>query len=49
MASEQIVKEAACQEEGRTISKVGYLAIGTWLDLVQVQTMPNAKYQEPVF
>jgi len=26
-----------------------YLAIGTWLDLVPVGTMPNTKYQEPLF
>jgi hypothetical protein len=46
MVAEEIVMEAACQEEGRIIRK--YLAIGTWLDHVQVRKGPNTKYQEPI-
>jgi hypothetical protein len=46
MFAEEIVKEDVSQEEGRII---GLLVVGTWLGPVQVQTMPNTKYQEPVF
>jgi hypothetical protein len=43
MVAEEIVKEAACQKEGWILEGqvLGF-------DGVQVRTMPNTKYQEPV-